>query len=62
MDLEFLENLQEKNPKIIAEYFFENYEHNEVNKLVKQIQYLLLSPSLHLPSSLGKKSWRKTTV
>lgn len=38
MDLEFLENLQEKNPKIIAEYFFENYEHNEVNKLVKQIQ------------------------
>ena len=33
-----LDKLEEKNPKILAEYFFENYDHNEILNILKNIQ------------------------
>jgi hypothetical protein len=40
MNLEELEGLEEKNPKIMAEYFFENYRHDQISGILKNIQYV----------------------
>lgn len=33
-----IESLENKNPKVAAEFFFENYEHEEINGILKSIQ------------------------
>jgi hypothetical protein len=30
MEIENLENLENKNPKVMAEYFFEKYRHDQI--------------------------------
>jgi hypothetical protein len=38
MDLDLLDNIEEKNPKILAELFFEKYPYDEIESILKKIQ------------------------
>lgn len=38
MELDLLENIEEKNPKVLAELFFEKYPYDEIEGILKKIQ------------------------